>query len=353
MSSLTTRLGLYKPDSAGTEFVNVVTDLNNNFDSLDAKIGAFACTSATRPGSPYNGQMIRETDTGKVYLWDGASWKQLLYHTAQFGQNIITTGKLQTTGASAGLIADVAASGSSIIFNTNVTGDTADRARIYASGLHEWGPGNAALDTNLYRGGSNLLKTDDAFQVVGALTVGGSSSFADVNISGNLNLGSATYDTQLSTGTNVSNTTAETNLAQMSIPAASAVVGAVYRIRAWGTLTVTGTPTITFRANISGSNIAAFPAVTVRSGATDGFWDAEYYIVCTATGVTGTFSGFAKYTHNFLTSATTYTPIGPVGSASITRDTTGALTMNFTAQWSAASASNSCFLRGFAAERVA
>jgi hypothetical protein len=44
-----------------------------------------------------------------------------------------------------------------------VTGDTFDRFRIYADGLHEWGPGNAARDTNLYRSAANVLSTDDAF----------------------------------------------------------------------------------------------------------------------------------------------------------------------------------------------
>lgn len=32
------------------------------------------CTSTTRPSGPYNGQLIYETDTKKVYIYNGTSW---------------------------------------------------------------------------------------------------------------------------------------------------------------------------------------------------------------------------------------------------------------------------------------
>lgn len=32
------------------------------------------CTSTTRPSSPYEGQMIYETDTNRVLVWDNAAW---------------------------------------------------------------------------------------------------------------------------------------------------------------------------------------------------------------------------------------------------------------------------------------
>lgn len=32
------------------------------------------CTSSTRPASPFEGQMIYETDTDKVLIWDGSAW---------------------------------------------------------------------------------------------------------------------------------------------------------------------------------------------------------------------------------------------------------------------------------------
>lgn len=32
------------------------------------------CTSTTRPSAPFEGQMIYETDTDKVLVWDGSAW---------------------------------------------------------------------------------------------------------------------------------------------------------------------------------------------------------------------------------------------------------------------------------------
>lgn len=32
------------------------------------------CTSSTRPASPYEGQVIYETDTDKVLVWNGSAW---------------------------------------------------------------------------------------------------------------------------------------------------------------------------------------------------------------------------------------------------------------------------------------
>ena len=32
------------------------------------------CTSSTRPATPYEGQMIYETDTDKVLVWNGSAW---------------------------------------------------------------------------------------------------------------------------------------------------------------------------------------------------------------------------------------------------------------------------------------
>jgi hypothetical protein len=221
------------------------------------------------------------------------------------------------------------------------------------SGTMQWGSGAIARDTNLYRAGVDTLKTDDAFQVGGALTVAGASSVADLTLSGNLNLGSARYRTLLSGVTTVANTVTQSPIAFLVIPANDAAVGAVYRIHAWGTLGVTGTPTITFVSKLGGVVLASFPAVTVRSGATDGFWDADLYLSCISTGVAGTWCPSFSYRHNFLTSVTTYTPLGPITAAPITRDTTISSDMTIFVTWSAASASNTITCRGLTAERVA
>lgn len=72
MPTFTSRLGLIKP--AYTDDVDVA-DLNANADDIDATIGAPVVTSTTRPGSPFSGQLIYESDTSNTLVWDGTAWK--------------------------------------------------------------------------------------------------------------------------------------------------------------------------------------------------------------------------------------------------------------------------------------
>jgi predicted Rdx family selenoprotein len=67
MGTSTTNLLLYKPD--GTEFVLRVTDLNDNWDKIDAAAGVTICTSSTRPSTGLiNGRLIYETDTKSLLI---------------------------------------------------------------------------------------------------------------------------------------------------------------------------------------------------------------------------------------------------------------------------------------------
>jgi hypothetical protein len=66
------------------------------------------CTSITRPASPYEGQVVYETDTDKVLVWNGAAWYpnwnlpwgMQTYTTATTNDLTITTEELQITGSS-------------------------------------------------------------------------------------------------------------------------------------------------------------------------------------------------------------------------------------------------------------
>lgn len=84
---------------------------------------------------------------------------------------------------------------------------------INANGDHTWGSGAAANDTNLFRAGANILRTDDSFQVGSALTVTGTSTLGLANL----------------TTLNVSGTTTLSASVQMGhtlVPTASAVTAA-------------------------------------------------------------------------------------------------------------------------------
>jgi hypothetical protein len=78
------------------------------------------CTSSTRPASPYEGQVIYETDTDKTLVWNGSAWVFLSTGTANpVGLEFITQTSL--SGASVNI--------------SNCFNGTYDSYRIVISGL--------------------------------------------------------------------------------------------------------------------------------------------------------------------------------------------------------------------------
>jgi hypothetical protein len=56
-------------------------------------------------------------------------------------------------------------------YRARVTGDTNSRFVVDADGDMSWGPGNAVMDTNLYRLAANVLQTDDQLNVLGGMSI--------------------------------------------------------------------------------------------------------------------------------------------------------------------------------------
>jgi hypothetical protein len=70
----TSRLALLKPDASDLYNVGIQ---NGNMDILNQIGGIQLCTSGTRPGSPYPDQAIRESDTGRIMVWNGTTWTEI------------------------------------------------------------------------------------------------------------------------------------------------------------------------------------------------------------------------------------------------------------------------------------
>ncbi len=99
------------------------------------------------------------TLSGSVTLSGGGSL------TGTFSGSPTLSGTVNHTGA----VQSTQSLSNSVSLGALVTGDGFDRYRLYASGLQEWGPGNATRDTNLYRSSANLLATDDSLSVGGGV----------------------------------------------------------------------------------------------------------------------------------------------------------------------------------------
>lgn len=98
----TDRLGLSKPDV--DEPYDVSIEFGTNLDKIDAAVGAFECTAATRPtgSDKWSGMLIRETDTGKVYVLDedDMNWRQVAVNTGSsvpIDANTAITGTLSVS----------------------------------------------------------------------------------------------------------------------------------------------------------------------------------------------------------------------------------------------------------------
>lgn len=81
MSTTSQRMGLKIPDGSDP-FLR--TDFVNNLNIQDQYPGDWICTSTTRPawGAGQAGMKIVETDTRRTLLWNGTSFKELLYGPA-------------------------------------------------------------------------------------------------------------------------------------------------------------------------------------------------------------------------------------------------------------------------------
>ena len=96
------------------------------------------CTSSTRPASPFEGQMIYETDTDKTLVWNGtawyanwnSAWGKVAYASSTTAQSGVSTAA-DITGTSVTFTAVSGRHYKFTLFLPQLTGTVAgDRARI-------------------------------------------------------------------------------------------------------------------------------------------------------------------------------------------------------------------------------
>lgn len=112
-------------------------------------------------------------------------------------------------------------------YSALVTGDTSDRWHVNANGKHEWGPGNAAIDTNLYRSSGGALQTDGFFAMGSGQSSGGFSVFTGAAKA--LTCGTAGGGLSIKEGTNARMNTAVLN-GTTAVTVANTSVSATSRI---------------------------------------------------------------------------------------------------------------------------
>jgi hypothetical protein len=156
--------------------------------------------------------------------------------------------------------------------------------------------------------------------------------------------------------TTVANTITETAIATLTIPANDMVVGAAYRIKAWGTASTTGTPTIQFRALMGASPLGSTSTITTSTGLSNRVWNIEALVSVLTTGSSGTVFGNLTFPNTVVIAGSppvTATGIIEDGTAAVTTNTTISNDFTIKVTWGTASSSNTLTCRGVIAERVA
>lgn len=160
-------------------------------------------------------------------------------------------------------------------------------------------------------------------------------------------------------GTAIADTTTETIVfPNVPIPAEFMHNHRRLRLTAAGKLSTTGTPTITFRirwGGVSGTVIALAEALTNGSGVANVNWRIEATIQCRSDGATGTlivFGHVVLHTAAGTVVQNVFSVSGYDAPAAVTADVQAAADLSLTAEWSAASASNTLTGMDYCVEAV-
>lgn len=148
-------------------------------------------------------------------------------------------------------------------------------------------------------------------------------------------------------GTAVANTIAETIIfPDVTIPANFMQDGRAIRMRAFGKLSTTVTPTMTWAirwGGVAGTLLATTEAITMGSTVTNVNWALEAVIQCRANGATGSLFVMGELSVHTAVGTVLSNVFGVSGfdaPAAVTVDLTTDKALSLTADWSAASASN-------------
>jgi hypothetical protein len=182
-----TLLACDDPNTSPTGFTYQVTETFTNAVGRTYNVSlSYAAAQpidllALSPGSPNTGNYVYVTGPAGPAgpgVASGGTAGQLLYKNSSTNydtswQSPAGAGVLALTGGTmTGAVTSAGATSTAVVEQAQVTGDTYPRFQQLVSGYTSWGPGNAAGDTNLYRGAAGILKTDNSMTVLTRLGVG-------------------------------------------------------------------------------------------------------------------------------------------------------------------------------------
>jgi hypothetical protein len=152
---------------------------------VGATQGPYVCTSTTRPSTPYEGQLIYETDTNRILVYNASAWVMMVAADSPPGLELVKT---QTIG-----------SGVSSVTVNNAFSSSYDNYKIMVSGVDCTNDGDVislqlttsgTASTSTYAGNTFYVTTGGT----AALTNAQISTYFEVSSVSNASTSSAVFD---------------------------------------------------------------------------------------------------------------------------------------------------------------
>ena len=163
----------------------------------------------------------------------------------------------------------------------------------------------------------------------------------------------APYYVETADSSAIANTTTETafSVGPSAFAANQLTAGTVVRVRAWGLESHTAGPTITFRWQFASGPVSLMlHSASAIGTATNAPWTVEATLVVRSAGASGSIQTTSEMTREFVSPGSI--SVNEIGTSTATVDTTASQTLQLTAKWSAASASDTITCTGFVVEKL-
>ena len=133
--------------------------------NISSNLRPGVCTSTTRPSTPYEGQMIYETDTDMLAIWNGSAWRYISATTPTQGSVLqIVTGNTAT-----GVVNNTSTYVDSGLSATITPKSTSSRILVQVFQYYGKSNGNAEnrVQVKLMRGSTDLINSGGLINYTG------------------------------------------------------------------------------------------------------------------------------------------------------------------------------------------